>query len=222
MEPEEWPFDLPDYVFLPRALEAIGRAVFPGGWEQEREARRRAIQIVAHKALAIDLIQSATRACLGGPFRPMTYLLWNTEQVNGRFTRFKIDASDPFGNGGLDKWIFVVRPSLEFFCASIARARQELLSERAAAERAGIAGEPHAIARLEWPWANSAEVAAAFAAYVADMPKVKHALAEQHLIEGRLGKRIETKAFRSIRKELTGANLGPGPKPADYRHSPRK
>jgi hypothetical protein len=166
-------------------------------------------------------LRTAGRPVNGGGLTPIDADWWRTEHLEARFTRCQLNPSEPFhyAIGGDRFWyIFAEKDSLD----EILHREPEKPEEEEEAESPDGAGKPHDATRRSWHWAKEADVKAEFTAYIADGPEVKDAVTEQHLIEARLQKRIGQKAFRQIRQEVSGANLGPGPRPPDYRHSLRK
>ena len=141
--PHLWPRDPFGYVFLARAVQAIGKACFCDEWtgeevttafvklppgpatqeaQRQREAQpaiiqrlRTAQQEIVAGCESGELV-SAIRFKAGGKMKLVRREWWNTEYWRNRFMMCQLNPSNPFGPGfeGDDYcWIFLRKESLE-------------------------------------------------------------------------------------------------------------
>jgi len=143
-----WPRDPFEYVFLARAVQAIGQARFGDDWtgkeattepvklpprlatqeaRRQQEAQRPIFQrlITVHKEIFARCesgeLVSAIRAKAGGKMTVVRRAWWNTESCYNRFTMCQLNPREPFRLGleGDDCWwIFLTKKSLEKFLQS--------------------------------------------------------------------------------------------------------
>jgi hypothetical protein len=111
-KPERWPDDAPDYIFLARAFEKIGNAMFGDYWLGNEHlaktdwdsdpgliARRAAVLQEMAKRLRSGELISATRPIPGGAINDAPKDWWNSEldRVANRFMECEISTAKPFG-----------------------------------------------------------------------------------------------------------------------------
>lgn len=138
-DPQKWPSrDPAGYVFLARAVNAVGKALFPDGWtgsevptprpymshgclvidvlsESEKQATARfdKVQDTIATAAETGTLVTAAREVGGGKISPLPAQDWSSERLAHRFSTCLLDPSDPFGRGGfLTHWIYVHSDSL--------------------------------------------------------------------------------------------------------------
>ncbi|MHA6687664.1 hypothetical protein [Mesorhizobium sp. A556] len=114
-----WPFDAPEYVFIPRALDMLGRSLFANEWPPEILSIRKSPQFG-------DVILSLREHCAfgrlvaaiqryDGTFEPIPAEIWNTRDYEQWFaTDFKAPstATGKHGHSSAavpDCWLFVER-----------------------------------------------------------------------------------------------------------------
>ena len=141
--PHLWPLDPSGYVFLARAVQAIGQARFRDEWtseevttafvklppgpatqeaQRQQEAQRaifqrlRTVQREIVAGCESGELVSAIRLKAGGKMRLVRREWWNTEHWHNRFMMCQLNPSDPFGRGFEGDnycWIFLRKESLE-------------------------------------------------------------------------------------------------------------
>jgi len=141
--PHLWPRDPFEYVFLARAVQAIGRARFGDEWtgeeattelvklplalatqeaQRQQEGQRAIIQRLrtVHQEIVAGCesgeLVSAIRLKAGGAMKFVRREWWNTEYWLNRFVMCQLNPSKPFdlGFAGDDyHWIFLTKESLE-------------------------------------------------------------------------------------------------------------
>ena len=135
-DPDKWPRDQPGYVFLARAFDEVGRAMFGQHWTGKEcstypmpnidpglVARLMVVQEEIAKRCQSGELVLAIRPVLGGEMREAPASWWKTERVHyrNRFYGCQINPKDPFG-GGLGSaiycWLYVTRESLNKFLAN--------------------------------------------------------------------------------------------------------
>jgi hypothetical protein len=131
--PKLWPFQPPDWIFLARAFDQIGSAMFgtywtgservdSAGWDSDPgliARRTAALQETAKRLQSKELI-AGVRSPKGGEITEADPNWWNTEQdrIVSRLCWCQIDPKNPFGDalsGPNTFWIFIRRNSLEKF-----------------------------------------------------------------------------------------------------------
>jgi len=127
--PGAWPHDPPGYVFLARACQEVGRAMFGAQWadtwgepdeppddcdlapwEQYKRkcdefqnafvAMRAAVVASIARQCEIGTLAAAVRPKPGGQMIPLEQHIWNLEGVERRFHRCDMSLDDPFETGG--------------------------------------------------------------------------------------------------------------------------
>lgn len=123
--PERWPHDLPDYVFLARAFQEMGRARYGEQWtdsyiepeeppEDCDDAAEEQYELDCEKALVkfeemrasiahtiaeqseLGNLATALRHTAGGKMLPLEPYFWNAENVGTRFFRCQMSLDEPF------------------------------------------------------------------------------------------------------------------------------
>jgi hypothetical protein len=146
--PHAWPRDPTGYVFLARAVHAIGQARFGAEWTgvevttefakplsrlATQEARRqyRAQRLINQRLKTVQQeivtrcesgeLVSAIRARAGGVMKVVPRTWWNTESLDNRFIMCQLSPSEPFGSayaGDDFCWIFLTNESLQKYLQS--------------------------------------------------------------------------------------------------------
>jgi hypothetical protein len=130
-KPETWPHDPDGYVFLARAVDEIGKAMFGHHWtgkewtseltpgmDPSLIARRATVQQEAARLCESGKLVFALRPIAGGEMTIAPPDWWNTEpqRLQCRFYCCQMDANAPFRNVSIsanNSWIFIERKSLE-------------------------------------------------------------------------------------------------------------
>jgi hypothetical protein len=128
-----WAVDSEDYVFLARAFEEVGKAMFGRAWTgdecsstSDRKlkplhlARLAAVQDAIATAGRSGELKFGHRPREGGDVKEAPASWWATEaqHYRRRFYACQINADDPFGHGDASNrysWIYVTRQSLDKF-----------------------------------------------------------------------------------------------------------
>ena len=157
--PNLWPIDPHEYVFLARAFKEIARAKFGPEWsltEVESEVQREqdpseddpveddwelnlekmqaeVQREIANQCLA-GILVTAVRRLAGGKMTPLEPSHWNTENYSGRFYRCQMSLTDLFPKRNIigSHWIYVTRESLNQYLQGIAKIGQPIAAARAA------------------------------------------------------------------------------------------
>src|ERR1035437_10898826 len=129
-KPEHWPVDTPDYIFLARAFNQIGKAMFGDYWIDHEHlakddwnsdpgpiARRAAVLKETTTRLQSSDLVAGIRPLPGGEISEAPNSWWNTElaRMAKRFIYCEIDPQNPFGgpvSSPNNSWIFITRSSL--------------------------------------------------------------------------------------------------------------
>jgi hypothetical protein len=127
--PRVWPHDPPGYLFLARACQEVGRAMFGSKWakswgepdeppdecdlatweEYKRECDEFQNTLVAMRAAVVESIAkqcemaslvAAVRLKAGGQMIALEQHMWNVERVEPRFQRCDMSLDNPFETGG--------------------------------------------------------------------------------------------------------------------------
>jgi hypothetical protein len=130
-KPEHWPIDAEGYVFMARAFNQIGKAMFGDYWLGHEHlatadwnsdpgliARRAAVLQEIAKRLQEGGLVAGNRPKEGGPITDTPKTWWNTEldRMAMRFINCEINPKDPFGGpviSARNSWIFIKRNSLD-------------------------------------------------------------------------------------------------------------
>jgi hypothetical protein len=130
-KPELWPIDAEGYVFLARAFNQIGKAMFGEYWLGNEHlakadgntdpgliARRAVVMEEIAKRLRDDDLVAGTRPIEGGMITDAPKAWWNTElnRITMRFINCEINPKNPFSGPVLsakNSWIFINRGSLD-------------------------------------------------------------------------------------------------------------
>jgi hypothetical protein len=124
-KPERWPRDPDGFVFLARAVLAIGRAKFGTDWApSDYLAGAEAIEV---QQLVVSSCESGTlhssfRDEDSGKMFEMQPRVWNTDSWRSRFARCRMDPWRPMSNSpdGLSyQWIFISKRDLDDLLKSI-------------------------------------------------------------------------------------------------------
>jgi hypothetical protein len=139
--PDEWPNDPPGHVFLARAFDEIGVAMFGEKWPKKEEKPERELTVedldaddlalsetqdehqtmwvaikdeIVKQCLKRDLV-SAVRAIEGGAMTKVKSEMWNAENLDWRFLHCQMSLRSPFERSpsGGTHWIFLSRESLD-------------------------------------------------------------------------------------------------------------
>jgi hypothetical protein len=123
--PEGWPHDPPNYVFLARAFQEIGRARYGDQWtdtyiepeeppehcddaadeQYDRDCEKAEVDFDnMHSSIArsiaeqseLGILATALRHTAGGQMNALEPYVWNTENVGTRFFRCQMSLSQPF------------------------------------------------------------------------------------------------------------------------------
>jgi hypothetical protein len=123
--PERWPHDPPNYVFLARAFQEIGRARYGDQWtdsyiepeeppedcddaadeQYDRDCEKAEVEFEnMHASIARTIAEqselgnlaTALRHRAGGQMNALEPYVWNTENVGPRFFRCQMSLSQPF------------------------------------------------------------------------------------------------------------------------------
>jgi hypothetical protein len=123
--PEGWPHDPPNYVFLARAFQEIGRARYGDQWtdtyiepeeppedcddaadeQYDRDCEKAEVDFDnMHASIArsiaeqseLGILATALRHTAGGEMNALEPYVWNTENVGTRFFRCQMSLSQPF------------------------------------------------------------------------------------------------------------------------------
>ncbi len=102
-----WPEDEGRYVFLGRALDRVGKALFPTAWqfadleagESNRAARRRlrAVREIISMHCAAGLLRSSYYDERARKFFSIRKTWWTLGEDNFFFVRCSVDLNDPYG-----------------------------------------------------------------------------------------------------------------------------
>ena len=155
--PNRWPDDAVEYVFLARAISQIAAITNEdvaeanpaassgdayandGGAEDQQEItdeglllkRRRAIDVFV-KACKAGQLLCATRRKLGGSFEELPSSVWNTEAYKHWFHSCEISIKSPYVENEFDDkhWLFVEAKSLRAFRGSMPEGGHQTKSEQ--------------------------------------------------------------------------------------------
>jgi hypothetical protein len=123
--PERWPRDIPDYVFLARAFQEIGRARYGNQWtdsyiepeeppedcddvadeQYDRDCEQAEVKFEdMHASIAYTIAEksewgvlaTALRHTAGGQMNALGPYVWNIDNVGTRFFRCQMSLSEPF------------------------------------------------------------------------------------------------------------------------------
>jgi hypothetical protein len=123
--PERWPRDTPDYVFVARAFQEIGRARYGNQWtdsyiepeeppedcddvadeQYDRDCEQAEVKFEnMHASIARTIAEqselgnlaTALRHEAGGQMNALEPYVWNTENIGTRFFRCQMSLSQPF------------------------------------------------------------------------------------------------------------------------------
>jgi hypothetical protein len=130
-KPEHWPVDTPDYIFLARAFNQIGKAMFGEYWLGHEHLAKADLNndpgLIARRAAAMEEIArrlrdgdlvAGTRPIEGGTITDAPRAWWNTEanRITTRFINCEINPKHPFSGPALsaiNSWIFIKRSTLD-------------------------------------------------------------------------------------------------------------
>lgn len=130
-KPEHWPIDAEGYVFLARAFNQIGKAMFGEYWLGHEHLAKADLNndpgLIARRAAAMEEIArrlrdgdlvAGTRPIEGGTITDAPRAWWNTEanRITTRFIDCEINPKHPFSGPALsaiNSWIFIKRSTLD-------------------------------------------------------------------------------------------------------------
>jgi hypothetical protein len=143
--PSEWPNDPPGYVFLARAFDEIGVAMFGEKWSMKDEKTEQEVEPVdldaddlalaetqdEHEAMWVAIKAAIVRGCAegrlisavrpkeGGNTEELDKGIWHSEHLDQRFYRCEMSPASPFKKGRRPEthWIFLQRQSLGQYLA---------------------------------------------------------------------------------------------------------
>lgn len=148
IDPNQWPREPSGYVFLARAFDMIGRAMFGPNWTGEEclagqprlltspqspdamavhktalaaYEKKKTVQNEIAMRCESRQINSAFRYVEGGEMLDINPICWNTDNLDPRFALCQLDPRNPFGSaisGDHFGWIFLEREDLERFLLS--------------------------------------------------------------------------------------------------------
>jgi hypothetical protein len=131
--PSAWPRDTSDWVFLARAFQKVGSAMFGQHWTGEETvakseldsdpgpvARRSVVLMEMIQRLQTGDFESGIRALKGGEIVSIDPTWWNTEPARARlrFIGCQLDQDAPFDGavvGKRNSWIYVSKRTLTNF-----------------------------------------------------------------------------------------------------------
>jgi hypothetical protein len=131
--PSAWPRDTPDWIFLARAFQKVGSAMFGQHWTGEETvakseldsdpgpvARRSVVLMEMIQRLQTGDLESGIRALKGGEIVSIDPTWWNTEPARARlrFIGCQLDQDAPFDGAVVSErnsWIYVSKRTLTNF-----------------------------------------------------------------------------------------------------------
>ena len=139
-DPDSWPFDAPEYVFIPRAINTLGKSLFVEEWPSEilnirNSSRLRDVVLNMREHCAFGRLVGAIQRH-NGTFEPIPAEAWNTRDYEQWFdTDFKAPSTVTGRYGHplasiSECWLFVERDGL----SRLGNARSVLASAKGPAE----------------------------------------------------------------------------------------